>query len=203
VKNLCFDPERGIYADDPEKTFYDQRASILAILAGAHTSAEKKALMRKVLDEGVDYDSKANLFYYFYLFEAMKKTGVGDFTETLKPWEKIAEKGMTATPEKRIEQNPRSEVHPWTAHPVHYYFSLVAGIEPDSPGFRSVRITPQPGELENIEATYPTKHGNIILNMQFDKEGKVEGNITLPEEMTGSFKWKGEEKLLQPGPNKL
>jgi hypothetical protein len=39
--------------------------------------------------------------------------------------------------------------------------------------------------------------------MQFDKEGKVEGNITLPEEMTGSFKWKGEEKLLQPGPIKL
>ncbi|MBS3769369.1 MAG: family 78 glycoside hydrolase catalytic domain [Bacteroidales bacterium] len=203
VKNLCFDPDRGIYADDPGKTFYDQRASILAILADAHTSAEKKELMRKVLDEDTEYDSKANLFYYFYLFEAMKKTGVGNFTETLKPWEKIVEKGMTATPEKRIEQNPRSEVHPWTAHPVHYYFTLVAGIEPDSPGFRSVNITPQPGQLKNIEATYPTKHGNIILNMQFDKEGKVEGNITLPDEMTGSFRWKGEKKLLQPGPNKL
>lgn len=41
VRRLCFDAEQGIYADDPEKSFYDQRASILAVLTDAHTEEEK------------------------------------------------------------------------------------------------------------------------------------------------------------------
>jgi len=203
VRRWCFDPDRGIYADDPEKTFYDQRASILAVLAGAHTGEEAKDLMEKVLDEKIQYNSRANLFYYFYLFEAMEKTGVGDFTEALQPWRKIVEMGMTATPEKRIEQHPRSEVHPWTAHPVHFYFSLVAGIRPSSPGFRTVRITPQPGDLEYIKAAYPTVRGEVRLDLRFEKSGQVEGSISLPKGMTGTFDWQGGQIGLQPGQNEI
>ena len=98
VRKLCFDHEKGIYADDPERTFYDQRASILAVLGNAHSEAEKKEIMERVLDEDTHFDSKANLFYYFYLYKAMEETGVGDFTTQLKPWEQIVEMGMTATP---------------------------------------------------------------------------------------------------------
>lgn len=203
VRRWCFDPDRGIYADDPEKTFYDQRASILAVLAGAHTGEEAIDLMKKVLDEKIQYDSRANLFYYFYLFEAMEKTGVGDFTDALQPWRKIVEMGMTATPEKRIEQHPRSEVHPWTAHPVHVYFSLVTGIQPSSPGFRTVRIAPHPGNLEYIKAAYPTVRGEVRLDLRFEKSGQVEGSISLPKEMTGTFDWQGVQIGLQPEQNEI
>lgn len=67
TRKLCFDENRGIYADDPEQTFYDQRASILAVLCGAHSTEEAQALMLKTLDPGTQFDSKANLFYYFWL----------------------------------------------------------------------------------------------------------------------------------------
>ena len=203
VRKLCFDAERGIYADDPEHTFYDQRASILAALTGAHSDAEAKALMQRVLDENTAFDSKANLFYYFYLFEAMEKTGVGNFTQALAPWKAIVEAGMSATPEKRIEQHPRSEVHPWTAHPVHFYFSLVAGIRPGSPGFHTVRIAPQPGRLEYIDATYPTPHGAIRLNLTFDESGKANGTIVLPDKMTGEFVWQEQKRTLPSGQTDL
>ncbi|MGB3589956.1 MAG: family 78 glycoside hydrolase catalytic domain [Tunicatimonas sp.] len=192
VRRLCFDAERGIYADDPEKTFYDQRASILAVLTGAHTGEEKKSLMQKLLDSSTEFDSRANLFYYFYLFEAMQKTGVGDFTTELQLWKDIAAMGMSATPEKRIEQHPRSEVHPWTAHPVHFYFSLVAGIRPMSPGFKEVHIAPQPGSLETVQATYPTKQGTIHVDLQF-KEEDVVGSIVLPPGMNGMFTWQKQQ----------
>jgi len=130
TRKLCFDSTKGIYADDPEKTFYDQRASVLAVLCGAHSEEENKVLMETMLDDNTHFDSEANLFYLSYLFEAMEKTGAGDFIKELQPWKDIINMGMSGTPEKRIEQHPRSEIHPWTAHPVHYYFSIVAGITP-------------------------------------------------------------------------
>jgi hypothetical protein len=158
-----------------------------------------QALMKKITDDNVQYDSKANLFYYFYLFEAMEKTGIGNFTKELTPWKSIIEAGMTATPEKKIEQNPRSEVHPWTAYPVHFYFSLVAGIRPTSPGFKTVKISPMPGSLEKIKATYPTPTGNIIMDLSFDKSGKASGSVALPAGITGEFIWNGQTMKLTSG----
>ena len=167
------------------------------MLTGAHSAQENKVLMEKILDDGTDFDSRANLFYYMYLFEAMEKTGVGSFTKELKPWQDIIAAGMKATPEKRIEQNPRSEVHPWTAHPVHFYYSLVAGIRPTSPGFATVRIAPQPGELKFLKAKYPTPQGMIEVDLQF---GKVpSGTVTLPEGVRGEWVWEGKVVSLGEG----
>lgn len=203
VKKLCFDETRGIYTDDPTRHYYDQRASILAVLCEAHSEEESKDLMLKTLNPLTEFDSKANLFYYFYLFEAMEKTGVGDFTKQLEPWKAILDMGMSGTPEKRIEQNPRSEIHPWTAHPVHYYFSLVAGITPDQPGFANVNITPNLGELKKISCVYPTVRGEIALDYTLNADGNITGTITLPDEMTGNFNWKGETIALKSGVNSL
>jgi hypothetical protein len=199
TRKLCFDTDKGIYSDDPERTFFDQRASILAVLGGAHSEEESRELMKKVLDDKTHFDSEANLFYLFYLFEAMEKTRVGDFTKELQPWKDIVDMGMSGTPEKRIEQDPRSEIHPWTAHPVHFYYSLVAGIRPAIPGFSTVNIAPQPGNLETIVANYPTKHGMITLDLQFDKNGRVTGSITLPKEIKGKFDWQGKQLILNSG----
>ncbi len=199
TRKLCFDEEKGIYADDPEKTFYDQRASILAILCDAHSEEETKALMGKVLDDNTKFDSDANLFYLFYLFEAMGKTGVGDFTKELQPWKDIISMGMSGTPEKRVEQNPRSEIHPWAAHPVHYFFRTVAGIRPTSPAFKTLEINPNPGTLKNIDAEYPTIHGNILINLSFPGNGAIKGSITLPAGISGEFNWQHVNIPLKAG----
>jgi len=203
VRILCFDEEKEVYADDPEKTFYDQRASILGVLCGAHSGPESRKLMEKIIDSNSRFDSEANLFYYFYLFEAMEKTGVGDFTQLIQPWKEIVDMGMSGTPEKRIEQNPRSEIHPWTAHPVHFFFSIIAGIRPGSPGFSSVIIKPNPGNLETVEAIYPTIHGDISVNLHFNEHSDVQGDVTLPGGITGMFDWQGRRVNLVSGKNIL
>ncbi|MDA3824138.1 MAG: family 78 glycoside hydrolase catalytic domain [Bacteroidales bacterium] len=202
VREKCFNPEKGIYADDPAQTFYDQRASILAVLTGGHSKTESKELMMNLLNPQTKFDSYANLFYYFYLFEAMEKTEIGDFTALLKPWKDIVDMGMCATPEKRIEQNPRSEVHPWTAHPVNFYFSVVAGIRPASPGYDTVIIAPNPGELKNIHAVYPTKHVSITIDLEFNK-GKAKGRIYLPGNVSGKFSWNNNDIELNSGTTTL
>ena len=203
TRKLCFDVDKGIYADDPEKTYYDQRASILAVLSGAHSEEENKAMMKIMLDDTTHFDSEANLFYLFYLFEAMEKTNVGNFTKELQPWNDIIKMGMSGTPEKRIEQHPRSEIHPWTAHPVHFYFSLVTGIKPTSPGFKSIEIAPNFGDLKKINTNYPTVNGNISLDLSLDKKGKLNGNISLPNGTTGVFIWNGKNANLKSGFNEI
>ncbi len=201
VRKLCFNEELGIYLDNPDVNFYDQRASILAVLNGAHSQQEKAELMNRILSPETPFDSYANLFYYFYLFEAMEMTGTGNFRKTLKPWKDIADMGMTATPEKRIEQNPRSEVHPWTAHPVHYYFSILAGIKPSSPGFETVMISPNPSGLKNIKAEMPTPQGWIKTRFDFTDKGGIRGSIILPGGMTGELIWNNKKLSLKPGEN--
>ncbi len=203
TRKLCFDTEKGVYADDPEKTYYDQRASVLAVLCGAHSKKESEILMQTLLDDTTHFDSEANLFYLFYLFEAMEKTNVGDFTKELQPWKDIINMGMSGTPEKRIEQHPRSEIHPWTAHPVYFYFSIVAGIKPTSAGFKTVEIAPNLGELKSLKTTYPTINGNISLELNLDKKGKLSGQVTLPKGTTGEFKWLGNTIELKSGTNDL
>ncbi|MDD4425202.1 MAG: family 78 glycoside hydrolase catalytic domain [Mariniphaga sp.] len=201
TRKLCFDEEKGIYADDPGKTYYDQRASILAVLCNAHTEKEARELMEKILNDNTQYDSEANLFYLFYLFEAMRKTGTGNLTHELQPWKDIIDMGMSGTPEKRIEQNPRSEIHPWTAHPVYYFFNVAAGIKPSSPGFKTVEIEPNPGDMDHLEAIYPTIHGNITVTLSFSPEGRTTGRIILPAGVEGEFKWKNERIPLKSGEN--
>ena len=203
VRGHCFDEQKGIYADDPEKTYYDQRASVLAVLCGAHSKNESQALMKAVVDPNTPFDSHANLFYYFYLFEAMQKTGVGDFTQQLQPWNEILKMGMSGTPEKRIEQHPRSDIHPWTAHPVHAYFSVVAGITPTSPGFRTVEIAPNLGALKSLQLDYPTINGKITMDLTSGPEGVLSGQVMLPENVQGVFRWQGTEVNLSSGLNHL
>lgn len=203
VRKNCYDEKRGLYADDPGHTFYDQRASILAVLCDAHTEAEARQIMERALDSHTVFDSRANLFYYFYLFEAMRKTGAGNFTAQLQPWAKMLELGMSGTPEKRVEQHPRSEIHPWTAHPVHYYFNVVAGIAPAAPGFTAVDIAPNLGGLQKVTATYPTVQGRITLDCRLDIAGQLTGQVVLPATTQGTFVWKGGTTLLEPGVNTL
>ena len=159
--------------------------------------------MQIMLNDNTHFDSEANLFYLFYLFEAMEKTGVGDFIKELRPWNDIIKMGMTGTPEKRIEQHPRSEIHPWTAHPVHFYFTIVAGIKPTSPGFKTVEITPNFGELKKIKANYPTVNGIISLDIGLDKKGEINGTILLPNGTSGVFKWNGKNTNIKSGVNEL
>ena len=76
--------------------------------------------------------------------------------------------------------------------------ATVAGIRPTAPGFRQVRIAPQPGRLKTIESELPHPRGKIRLHAKFN-DGRVEATVELPPETTGVFVWAGRETALRPG----
>ena len=80
--------------------------------------------------------------------------------------------------------------------------ALVAGVEPASPGFATVRIAPHLGSLDHLTASFPHPQGDI--KVQYHRQGSgLSANITLPGSLTGTFVYNGRTQPLKPGLNNI
>ena len=98
--------------------------------------------------------------------------------------------------------NTRSDSHAWSAHPIYDLLTLVAGIEPASPGFATVRIGPHLGTLPSLTATYPHPEGTIKVEYLRKGDG-LDATLTLPGKLTGTFVFNGKTWPLKPGLNHI
>ena len=135
------------------------------------------------------------------MFEALGCLGRADLVlARLDLWRGLVQQGFK-TPVESPEP-ARSDCHAWGAHPVFHLHATVAGIRPSAPGFRQVRIAPQPGPLKKIASELPHPRGTIRLRAEF-AAGRVEAVVELPPETTGVFVWAGRETALRPGSQTL
>jgi len=201
VFEKCFDSKRGLIADSPEKNSFSQHANILAVLTNTFPETADKAKIFDILLKDKDL-AQSTLYFKFYLFEALEKAGQADqFTAALTPWKEMLDAGLSTFAE--TPDPTRSDCHAWSASPVYYFLSLVSGIKPNSPGFKSIKIEPNLGSLKNIEATMPHELGSIHVKLQKDMENHLSGEITLPIQLDGVFIWNGEHRHLHGGTNKI
>jgi alpha-L-rhamnosidase len=200
VYATCYDKQKGLVADSPEKDGFSQHANILAVL----TNTVAVDVQGDVLDRLRKEKDLAHSTYYFdfYLIEALEKAGKGaQFFDQLGPWRNMLDLGLTT-----FAENPeptRSDCHAWSASPVYYFLSLVCGIKPNAPGFTSVRIQPNPGALKQIEGSMPHRLGTITVNLKKDKQNNLTGEITLPQGLTGIYLWNSKTVTLKSGINKI
>lgn len=104
----CWDDSKKMLADTSEKTSFSQHANILGILTDAVESSQQKDLINKIMtDKSI---TQATYYFKFYLFEAMKKAGLGnEYLGQLKPWYDMLDIGLTT-----FAENPeptRSDCH--------------------------------------------------------------------------------------------
>ncbi|WP_460983693.1 alpha-L-rhamnosidase-related protein [Spirosoma fluminis] len=192
----CWDAGRSLLADTPAKNSFSQHANILAVLTDAVPAAQQAALLqRTVTDTSL---TQATFYFKFYLFDALKKVGLGDqFIPQLKPWRDMLAMGLTT-----FAENPeptRSDCHAWSASPLYDFLSITCGINPAEPGFKSVRITPYLGDLTSVDGRMPHPAGEIAVQFQKTPTGGLTGNVTLPANLTGTVRWKGKSIPLKAG----
>jgi alpha-L-rhamnosidase len=200
VYALCFDEKKSVFAEHPEKDFYDQRANIMAVLTDAMPENKQKELISRLVQDSTL--SQAGYYYRFNFFNALTKTNTGDlFDEVVKPWYQLVEKGLSTTPERPIHE--RSEAHPWSTAPAYAYFSVLAGITPNEIGFKSVKIAPAFGILKEMKGSYPHYLGNIEFDFKKTRNGGIEGFVTLPKGLKGIFVWQGKTMNLNEGKQKV
>jgi hypothetical protein len=195
VFRQCWDDTRKMLADTPEKTSFSQHANILGILTDAVESSRQKDLLRKIMaDQSI---TQATYYFKFYLFEAMKKAGLGnDYLGQLKPWYDMLNMGLTT-----FAENPeptRSDCHAWSASPLYEMLSLVAGVQPATPGFKRVFVKPNMGSLTSLIASVPHPQGDIRVAInRTGRQARIV--IELPNGVVGELEWEGKIYPLEQG----
>jgi hypothetical protein len=195
VMDLCWDESKGLLADTPEKKVFSQHANIFGVLTGTFPGSMEKDVLNKVLSD--KYLIQCTLYFRFYLAQALKKAGMGNlYVGNLGPWKTMLERGLTTFAEK--PDPTRSDCHAWSASPNYDLLATVCGIEPGSPGFKTVLIKPNPGELTFVEGTMPHPDGNIHVIYRVNGK-KLQAEIDLPPGLTGEIEWNGQKHSLKEG----
>jgi hypothetical protein len=201
----CWDAKRNLVAETPEHKGYSQQASILGVLFDVVPKQSQQTVMENVLkiEPGAKLDDVLSASYYFryYLARALEHAGMGSrYLDSIKPWRDLLPRHFTTWPE--TPGDTRSDSHAWSAHPIYDLLTLVAGIEPASPGFKTVRIAPHLGSLSTLQATYPHPEGTIAV--EYVKKGAaLEAKVTLPGTLTGTFEFGGRSWKLEAGENRI
>lgn len=199
VFELCYDDHRGLFAERPDHSIYDQHTNIMAVLTDAIDETDQAGLLSKILHE--QDLLQATYYYRYYLFQAIKKVDAPEFFDLAqKPWENMIADHMTTTLERfeSKEKPTRSEVHPWSASPALFYFNYLAGIESVKSNFEEIKVAPVFGELQFMEGLLPTSRGDIIFKMEKVNQ-TLKASLHIPDSMTGVLIWDGQSISLKQG----
>ena len=201
VMKHAWSAHHGLIAETPDKTSFSQHANIMGVMSGALTGDQAREVIHKVINDKSLI--QATMYFRFYLFLAMELTGyAGILADQLYQWEDMLAIGLTTFAEK--PEPTRSDCHAWSASPLYFFLATMAGIKPAEPGFKSVVIEPNPGSLERFDATMPHPNGMIKINASNTHlPHQAEFTISLPDGLSGIFKWDGKVIHLEPGEQKI
>ncbi len=195
----CWDANKGLLADTPDKKSFSQHANIFGVLTGTISEDRSREVLNKVLtDKSL---IQCTLYFRFYLAQALKKAGIGnEYLDILGPWFTMLDNGLSTFAEK--PDPTRSDCHAWSASPNYDFLTTVCGIEPASPGFKTVSLNPNPGNLSSVEGSMPHPLGMIHVKYRITGN-KLEAEVDLPAGLTGTITWKGKTENLKEGNRKL
>lgn len=203
IYDICWDSARGLLADDPDRITFSQQTNSLGVLYDVVPPADQKnvlAAMLNIQPGTFTADMLSSSYYFrFYLARALEHAGLGDeYLGSLAPWRDLLPLHFSTWPE--VPGDTRSDSHAWSAHPIFDLLTIVGGIAPASPGFKTVRIAPHPGTLQHIDVTYPHPAGDLTFSLQ-QSGSQLIGTVTLPPGLTGTFEWHGTSVPLASGKN--
>jgi len=194
--SACYHINKGLLADTPDQNSFSQHAGIWGVLSGAIPKTEVKPMMLKLLQDKTI--GQVTFFYRFYLAQALNKADLGDlYYGELTPWRNMIKLGLTTFAEK--PEPTRSDCHAWSASPNYDFLATICGIMPGTPGFNTVFIKPALGGLNEVSGAMPHPLGQIQVQLKRQGANGINAEITLPDQLTGKFFWKGITKDLQRG----
>lgn len=200
VHSRCWNAQYGLLADTPAQKHFSQHANILGIWLDVIPAPEQGEVLAKILSArddasasgagGVPPMTLATYYFRFYLARALDHAGMGDqYLNLLGPWKTMLSLGLTTWAEQ--PEPTRSDSHAWSAHPNYDFLTIVAGIRPAAPGFRSVTIQPHLGELKHVKIAMPVPQGEIDAEYTRTEKG-TEASVSLPAGVSGKLMWKGK-----------
>ncbi len=195
-----WDIGRGLFADQPNHSTYSQQVNTLAVLAHVVTADQARGVVVKMFSD--PSLAQSSIYFLAYTNATLREAGLGDrYLSSLRQWREMLDAGLSTWAE---EDRPgtRSDCHAWGASPNFEFLRTVAGIESAAPGFKRVRIAPNLGTLEEVNARMPHPAGAIAVSLHSHGKG-ISGTVSLPPGVFGDFEWHAKQQILRPGENQI
>jgi hypothetical protein len=207
ILTLDWDENAGLFADQPAHESYSQQVNTLAVLAHVGSESQSRRVVEKIIAPAgtgsqTPFLVQSTIYFRAYTNAALREAGMGDrYLDMLGPWHEMLADGLTTWAEWNGPDS-RSDCHAWGASPNYELLRTVAGIDSMAPGFKRVRVAPNPGRLEQIEARIPHPKGFLEVKLDHRKQG-LSAEVDLPIGVDGEFVWAGEHRAMHPGRNQL
>lgn len=195
AERAFFDPERGLLATDPAKRRFSEHAQVLALLSGQLSANLRESVAAGITGDG-EID-RTTIYFRHYAFEALADLGRTDLIlQRMDTWFEHPKMGLFTLLEQ--PEPSRSDCHAWAAHPAYHFYASILGIRPASPGFATVRITPQLGPLGWAKGEMVHPKGTIRAEFR-QENGSIGGFVELPPGITGELVLPGGVRALGGG----
>ena len=195
ARTAFWDEARGLFADDLAHRHFSEHTQCLALLSGAPLGNPYARATHNLLQDASL--TRTTVYFSHYLFETCRLLEQpAAFFARLGLWLDLPAQAFKTTPEQ--PEPTRSDCHGWGAHPLYHYFASLLGIRPAAFGFTQVEIAPMPGDLDRVSGEMVHPRGRIKVDLHFEND-QVSGDIVLPADTTGIFRYAGKTLGLRSG----
>lgn len=185
------DRKRGIYLDGEGTDHASLHANMFPLAFGLAPEKNIRQINGFIRSRGM----ACSVYGSQFLMDAVYDGNDGEYgleqltSDAERSWYNMIRAGSTITMEAWDNKyKPNQDWnHAWGAAPANIIPRKLMGIEPLEPGFRKIRIKPQPGSLKHAEIKCPTVRGDVLV--AFDQEaGKIfQLRVTIPANSTADI----------------
>ena len=163
VRTYCMG-SNGMLQDGPGVEDYSQHCQVFAILTDTIELEKGKENLLKTLQNKQDY-AQCSVAMAFYLFRALEKCGLYEYTNELwNPWREMVKNNLTTCVEDPVGQ--RSDCHAWGSLALYELPAIILGVRPTKPGFEEMEVKPVMGHFDWAEGEVITPKGMVAVSWQ-------------------------------------
>ncbi len=178
-----FDAQTGRYKDGLDTDHQSLHANLFPLAFGLVPDNACRGMADWLAGRGM----KCSVYAAQYLMEALFENGTVDealalmMAEGDRSWRHMVESGATITWEAWDQKyKPNQDWnHAWGAAPANLLPRYILGAEPLAPGWKTVRVRPNPAGLAFAKGKVPTPHGPILIDWKQQETFTL--SLTLPE----------------------
>jgi hypothetical protein len=178
VTEACWDDERELLADTPERSSFSVHAQVQAVLAGAWGADEGARVLERALDAPPEVVVQPGTLYYrSHLAEALRRVGLRRrVVDLFTPWFGLLDDPAIKTwPES--DGDPRSDCHGWGTMPAVEMVHTVLGIEPQAEAWGAVAWTPVDLGFPEVSGSVPHPDGGRIMVSIADGRARIHSPV--------------------------
>lgn len=183
-----FDKKRGVYVDGIGTDHASLHANMFPLAFGLVEDKNIESVLKFIRSRGM----ACSVYGSQFLLDGVYDAGDDDYGLQLlssigeRSWYNMIRKGSTISMEAWDNKyKPNQDWnHAWGAAPANLIPRKLMGIQPIEPGFKKIRIKPQPSTLDFAEVKQPTMRGDIIVKFNNKPLESFQLNVSIPGNTT-------------------